>query len=210
MPLYKVIEHNKNTTIYIWKITESLEDLKKSVLLNERSKIRISNMKSESHIKGFLAVRELLRIAGYTDNDLFYTEEGKPQLKNNKKITISHSFDFSVIGVSNSEIGVDIEKNREKIKRIASKFIGSEQEYLIEANLVEQLTVIWGAKESLFKIHPNGGLLFIKHLPIEKFDLCNKQTIGHILKEPFKERYAIYFEIFEGYTLVYATNEIKC
>jgi len=208
MPLYKTINHSNSTVIYVWKIEEPLEQLSNEVILNERSAKRVFGMKSESHARGFLAVRKLLDIAGYTDFDLFYTEDGKPHLKDGKNITISHSFDFSVIAISNDIIGIDIEKNREKIKRIASKFVGVENDFLVEENLVEQLTVIWGAKESLFKIHPDGGLLFIEHLPIEPFNLYRKKTKGHILKEPLQESYSIYFDIFGGYTLVYATNDL--
>ncbi len=209
MPLYKTITHNASTAIFTWKIDESLQDLESTVLLNERSQKRVSGMRSESHKKGFLAVRKLLEIAGLSDFDLFYTEDGKPHLKDGRKITISHSFEFSVIAISDTEIGIDIEKNRDKIQRIASKFIGNEADYLVDEHLTEQLTVIWGAKESLFKIHPDGGLLFIEHLPIDAFNLYRKKTTGHILKKPLKESYAIYFDIFEGYTLVYATNETK-
>ncbi|NQY28146.1 MAG: 4'-phosphopantetheinyl transferase superfamily protein [Flavobacteriaceae bacterium] len=209
MPLYKTIIHNDTTTVFVWKIEESLHDLETTVQLNERSQNRANGMRSESHKKGFLAVRKLLEVAGLSDFDLYYTEDGKPHLKDNRKITISHSFEFSVIAISDTEIGIDIEKNRDKIQRIASKFIGKEADYLVEENLTEQLTVVWGAKESLFKIHPDGGLLFIEHLPIDEFNLYRKQTKGHILKEPFNESFNIYFDIFHGYTLVYATNEIK-
>jgi phosphopantetheinyl transferase len=209
MPLYKTIKHNTSTTLFAWKIEESLHDLESSVSLNEHSQNRINGMRSESHKKGFLAVRKLLEVVGLSDFDLFYTEDGKPHLKDGRKITISHSFEFSVIAISDTEIGVDIERNGDKIQRIASKFIGKEADYLVDKHLTEQLTVIWGAKESLFKIHPDGGLLFIEHLPIDAFNLYHKKTTGHILKDPFKESYAIYFDIFEGYTLVYATNETK-
>lgn len=209
MPLFKIINHNKNTTIFIWKIDESLAQLEKGVKLNDRSIKRIQGMRSESHKKGFLAVRKLLETAQLTDFDLYYTDDGKPHLKNGRIITISHSFDFSAIAISNNEIGIDIEKNRDKIQRIASKFIGSENDFLCNENLTEQLTVIWGAKESLFKIHPDGGLLFIEHLPIEKFKLYQKTTTGQILKDTTNKTYKIYFDIFDGYTLVYATNEIK-
>jgi phosphopantetheinyl transferase len=209
MPLFKIINHNKNTTIFIWKIDESLVQLEKSVKLNDRSIKRIQVMRSESHKKGFLAVRKLLETAQLTDFDLYYTNDGKPHLKDGRIITISHSFDFSVIAISESEIGIDIEKNRDKIQRIASKFIGSENNFLCNENLTEQLTVIWGAKESLFKIYPDGGLLFIEHLPVEKFKLHEKTTSGQILKDTINKSYRIYFDIFDGYTLVYATNEIK-
>ena len=128
MPLHKTISHNNTTMVFVWKIEESLLDFETSIELNEHSKKRISNMKSESHKKGFLAVRKLLEAAGLDDFDLYYTDDGKPHLKDGRKITISHSFDYSAIAISNNEIGIDIEKNRDKIQRIASKFIGSENE----------------------------------------------------------------------------------
>jgi 4'-phosphopantetheinyl transferase len=206
MPLYKTVQANNHTHIFVWKIEEPLDVLKTDIHLNTRSIKRISNMKSELHQRGFLSVRYLLKEAGYSDDDLFYTDDGKPHLKNGKHISISHSFNFSTIIISNSEVGIDIEKNRTKIVRIAGKFIDSENTFLTKDNLIEQLTVIWGAKESLYKIHPDGGLLFKEHLPIEAFNLKDSKTKGWIKKDNFYENYDIYFEQFEGFTLVYAMN----
>ncbi|GAB1307867.1 4'-phosphopantetheinyl transferase superfamily protein [Urechidicola sp. KH5] len=163
-------------------------------------------MKSELHQRGFVSIRYLLKECGYSDKDLFYTSDGKPHLKDGKHISITHSFEFSGIIISNNPVGIDIEKNRDKITRIASKFIGKESDFLDDNHLVEQLTVIWGAKESLFKIHPDGGLLFKQHLPIERFQLIDKQTKGWIKKESLYEAYNIFFEQIENFTLVYAMN----
>ncbi len=205
MPIYKTITPNKNTTVLVWKIEEDLSFLQ-DIYLNSNSKNRIAKMKSEIHKKGFLSVRHLLAALDYSDKDLFYTEDGKPHLKDGKRISITHSFHFSAIIVSNQVIGIDIEKNREKIIRIADKFVGKENEFLTETNLVAQLTIIWGAKESLFKIHPDGGLLFKHHLPIEKFELSDTKTRGWIKKDNFYEVFTIHFEQFDGFTLVYALN----
>ncbi|MDH3381197.1 MAG: 4'-phosphopantetheinyl transferase superfamily protein, partial [Flavobacteriaceae bacterium] len=106
--------------------------------------------------------------------------------------------------VSDYEAGIDIEMNRPKIIKIASKFIADECNFIKEPHIVEQLTVIWGAKESLYKIHPDGGLLFKHHLPIEPFKLSDKQTRGWIKKDNFFEVYDIYFDQLENFTLVYA------
>ena len=203
--LYKTIHPNKSTTVLVWKITEDKEFLE-AIYLNDNSKNRISRMKSEVHIKGFLSVRHLLAELNYTDDDLFYTNDGKPHLKDGKRISISHSFNFSTIIVSNQVVGIDIEKNREKIIRIADKFIGNEQTFLTQKDLVKQLTVIWGAKESLFKIHPDGGLLFKHHLPIEKFNISDNKTKGWIKKDNFYEVFTIHFEFIDDFTLVYALN----
>ena len=206
MPLYKTINPNSETKILIWNIEESYEELFENISLNDQSLKRVHKMKSQLHRRAFLSVRYLLEKAGYTDFDMFYTTDGKPHLKDGLQISITHSHTFSAIIVSNSPVGIDIEMNRDKIKRIASKFVGSEIDYLTEKNLVEQLTVLWGAKESLFKIHPDGGLLFKHHLPIEPFTLADKKTIGWIKKDNYYEKYNIFFDQIEDYTLVYAMN----
>ncbi|MCM2301282.1 MAG: 4'-phosphopantetheinyl transferase superfamily protein [Flavobacteriaceae bacterium] len=204
MPIYKTIKLSEYTTVIVWKIEESLDELHQGISLTQNSVNRILNMRSEIHQKGYLSIRHLLKNIGYEDCDLFYTEDGKPHLKDGKHISITHSFIFSAVIVSDYEAGIDIEMNRPKIIKIASKFIADECNFINEPNIVEQLTVIWGAKESLYKIHPDGGLLFKHHLPIEPFKLSDKQTRGWIKKDNFFEVYDIYFEQLENFTLVYA------
>ena len=206
MPLFKTIKPNSETKIFIWKIEESFDELFDNVILNENSLMRVNKMKSVLHQRGFLSVRHLLKVANYSDFDVFYTPDGKPHLKNGQEISITHSHNFSAIIISSTPVGIDIEKNREKIKRIASKFIGAEKDFLTEVDMVQQLTILWGAKESLFKIHPDGGLLFKHHLPIEPFSLKDKKTKGWIKKDNYYEKYDIYFQQIEDFTLVYAMN----
>lgn len=206
MSLFKKIQHNADTQILVWEILESKGELNKGLELTKSSLEKIDGMRSEIHQRGFLSVRHLLRIIGYTDADLFYTDDGKPHLKDGKHISISHSFTFSAIAVSEHEIGIDIEKNREKIVKIAPKFVADEYDFMAEDNVVEFLTVVWGAKESLFKIHPDGGLLFKHHLPIEPFKLSDKKTRGWIKKDNFYEVYEIFFDQIKDFTLVYAVG----
>ncbi len=204
MPIYKTIKLSKHTTVIVWKIEESLDELYHNISLTQNSLNRISNMRSEIHQKGYLSVRQLLKVLGYEDVNLFYTDDGKPHLKDGKHISITHSFIFSGIIISDYPVGIDIEMNREKIIKIAPKFVADEFDFLEDEQLVAQLTVVWGAKESLYKIHPDGGLLFKHHLPIEPFKLSDRQTRGWIKKDNFFEVYSIYFEPIENFTLVYA------
>lgn len=203
MPLVKTINISKSTQVLVWKISESLQELS-GIFLSDKSLVRIKSMRSELHQKGFISVRHLLAVAGYSDADLFYTEDGKPHLKDGRNISITHSFNFSSIIISDVVVGIDIEKNRDKIKRIAHKFVGQEKEFLQEEKQIEQLTVLWGAKESLYKIHPDGGLLFIEHLPIDAFSINDKKTTGSILKDSWNEKFDIFFKQIEDFTLVYA------
>jgi phosphopantetheinyl transferase len=205
MPLFKTIITNKHTTIYVWKIEEPFDELLKEIQLTNNSLNRLNSMKSKIHQSGFLSVRHLLKNAGYTDNDLYYNGNGKPHLKDGKHISISHSYNFSTIIISDFEVGIDIEKNREKIKIIQDKFVNFERGFINkDDDYIKQLTVIWGAKESLYKIYPFGGLTFKNDIDINSFKIADKKTTGTIKFKDWNKKYAIYFQQLEDFTLVYA------
>lgn len=205
MPLYKTINPNPQTIVKIWKITESYNSLLKPLDLKPQSLERVLGMKSDLHQRGFLSVRHLLREFGYTDKDLFYSENGKPHLKDGKHISITHSYTFSAVIISDIEVGIDIEKQRSKIAIIAKKFIGYEFNYLDEntENYIKKLTVIWGVKESLYKLFATPGMLFREHFLVIPFTLEDEQTVSWIDYESKKYRYNSYFLEFEGFTCAY-------
>ena len=209
MPLYKTINVNKNTKVLIWKISESFEELSIGIDLTENSQNRVDNMKSELHQRGFLSVRHLLKEVNLNDSDLFYDEFGKPHLKNGKHISMTHSFTFSGIIVSNEiPVGIDIEMQRDKILKIAHKFTPF-QEYKTIANhsaLISKLTIVWGAKESLYKIYGKKKLRFLENIYIEDFKFDSGETTGTINYDGEKNSYHVYFLEFEGFTCVYAFN----
>lgn len=205
MPLYKEVIINDTTTLYLWKITEDLEWFKDVVELNNSSKKRIDSMKSESHQKGFLAVRTLLQHVGYSDFDLYYDAQGKPHLKDEKCISISHSHQFSAIAVSTHSIGIDLELVKEKTLKIASRFMDvSHLENLSEIEKIQKATVIWGIKESIFKIKSQEGISFPNHIFENKFNLDDKITEAQLRFNSVIENYNIVFNFVEDYIYVCA------
>ena len=211
MPLLTIKELNKTTKLWVWKISETWDELFRSVALKDVSLARLETMKSESHQKGFLSVRQLLMSAGYTDFDLYYDEFGKPNLYREKHISITHSHHFSAIIISDQTVGIDIELQREKIIKIAHKFCESEFEFLPEEfdaeskqEYIRKLTVIWGAKESIFKIRNEKGISFKDHIKANAFELEDKQAIAELHFENLIKDFKIHFEEIEGFTLVYA------
>ncbi|CAI8295472.1 MAG: Uncharacterised protein [Flavobacterium sp. SCGC AAA160-P02] len=207
MPLYKTIHVNQFTNVLIWDIQESLEVLSHQIELTENSQNRINSMKSEVHQRGFLSIRHLLIKVGYSDADLYYDEFGKPYLKDGNYISISHSFRFSAIAISKKDpVGIDIEKQRDKIIKIGHKFtpIDAYKNIIDQDSLVRKLTIVWGAKESLYKIYGKRQLRFLEHIDIKDFDLVSNKTIGMINHENFTSNHSIEFLELEGYTCVYA------
>ena len=208
MPLYKTINHNSTTQILVWEITESLEEFLGKVILKEKSQVRLNKMKSEMHQRAFLSVRMLLKEAGYTDFELHYDEFGKPYFLDGKYVSITHSHHFSAIIISDETVGIDIEMQREKIIRIADKFVNETELNRLKSfdlqDYIKKLTVKWGAKEAIFKIRNEKGISFKDHIQVNPFEIRDKKATAILDFENVKQQFSIYFQEFKGFTLVYA------
>jgi len=211
MPLHKVIFLTKSAKLYLWKITEDFDTLFNEVKLKDSSLARLESMKSKSHQKGFLAVRMLLQHLDYSDFDLYYDEFGKPHLKpqgcssKDVEISISHSNDFSALVISDEKIGMDLEQLKEKTLRIAPRFMDvSHLDGLSEADKIKKATVVWGIKESIFKIKNEKGISFPNHIFEDDFAFEDKTATATLKFNNKEEKYKIRFDSEEDYIFVCA------
>ncbi|MFT3793585.1 4'-phosphopantetheinyl transferase family protein [Flavobacterium sp.] len=210
MPLHHIIRHSENIQIYLWKILETEQQLLSEVTLNEKNQQRLQNMKSEMHRRGFLSVRKLLEYNGYSDFDLYYDETGKPHLHDGKHISITHSHEFSAIVLSDTNIGIDLEKQREKIRIIADKFTAPLEETYLDredADYIPKLTVIWGTKEAIFKIRNEIGISFKDHIALVPFEIGDGKANAILSFNQTTADFSVYFEEVENFTLVYAIEQ---
>lgn len=209
MPVCKSFVNNGSTFVKVWQIDESESDLKANLSLTKASLDRLNVMKSESHRKGFLAVRQLLKCFNYSDQDLYYNTDGKPFLKDGKHISISHSFVYAAIVISKVTVGVDIEKCRDKITRLASKFIDYEEHFLNE-NLnseIERLTAIWTTKEALYKFYGKAGLSLKSECMVLPFSIESTSGVSWILDKDQKVKCYWTRSKIEDYFLTMCVNE---
>lgn len=225
MPLYKIIKINETTTAYFWHITEDVTLLFRAVLLNESSRKRLDGMKSESHQKGFLAVRMLLQYIGHSDEDLTYDASGKPHLqvkiqklkyKSSESVThhplpitqhisISHSHEFSCICISDEVIGIDLELIKEKSLKIAPRFMDvTHLQGLSIADQITKTTIVWGIKESIFKIKNEKGISFPDHIFEKGFDIKEGKCTAELHFNNQIEKFDIQFHLIEGYVFVFS------
>ncbi len=205
MPLYKTITVKPGTKVFIWKVEESYDYLSEGIELTEHCQNRVDGMKSEIHRRGFMSIRHLMAEAGYVDQDLYYDDLGKPHLRDGKNISITHSFNFTAIIIGDEKVGIDIEKRRDKILKIASKFTPLSEYHTLanEEALIRKLTIVWGAKESIYKMFAEPGLGFLQHINVTDFNFEDAKTTAKVRFNGMKRFYELEFLEFEGFTCVY-------
>lgn len=211
MPLVtdEIIE--KGGRLLIWQLTETEEEL--NMFPPNRRTVTtdfVEKIKNPPRRKQKLATNILLSFLGdKKETELGFTPEGKPFFKN-KAGTISFSGCKKYVALlfhESAETGIDIEEKREKILRIANKFVNQEEwKWIRKKNEMEDLHLIWGAKESAFKLIGGGGIDFKNNLLVEAPSAIElKEGKGNILFSkhlPAKE-IPYYYRYLEDYILVY-------
>jgi|GEM_PF-6388253 len=139
---------------------------------------RFLSMRSQTRKTEFFATRKLLK-EFLPSSTIRYTKDGKPFLypPNGKSFSISHTKQFASIAFSDkkSNIAIDIEHISPRIMKIGSKFINdSESKCLSSVDQMTFATIIWSAKETMYKIQENGSLDFIKHYNIAPFTVMQE------------------------------------
>lgn len=175
-----IIEHINRIHLYIWHITESVEQLK-SLLPSEKT-VEVKKIASISHQKQFLAKHILLYRYNLVDK-ISYLDTGKPVCNDGRYISISHSGVFVVIAVSREPVGIDIERKNPKLLRISSRFQHQDDMLPKHADDLAQLQFLWTAKESIYKLAGIPGLSFKQNIRITAFNQTNTTAIAMLNKK---------------------------
>ena len=198
MPI-SVIYDSISNDLLLWKLSETETQLNNLVNLSISSKLRLDLINSSSQRKQFLGVQNLLSLHNINNEILFYDDNGKPHLLNNKFISISHSFDYCGVIVSDVKVGIDIEKFRSKILNISKKFVSESDLALIKESSVENITKVWSIKEAVYKAFGHNKIDFKKNIIIKSVNKeFNKATVL-IFNNEISENYSIEIYNFSQY-----------
>jgi phosphopantetheinyl transferase (holo-ACP synthase) len=164
-------QHNINgqTKMGIWRIEEPEDFYLQKVPL----KIGVSHpYKRLQHLAGRYLLPELYE--DFPLEEILVADTRKPFLENEQyHFSISHGGNFAAAIVSSTHrVGVDIELVSPRIVAISHKFLHpTEKSFLNDwAHLpkmhLELTTVMWSAKEAIYKWHGLGGLDFRQHMQL--------------------------------------------
>ena len=209
MPLFYQHNINETTRLGIWHITEPEDFFLQRVPL----KRDVSHLQKRlQHLAGRFLLTELF--SDFPLEEIMIADTRKPYLENEKyHFSISHFGQYAAAIVSSSNrVGVDVEKTTPTIERIRNKFL-SEQESAIAFEGIErsghrlrQLTLLWSAKETIFKWYSLGNVNFRQHICWVKPYFIRSEGFGELSFEFRKEKpipLAIYYKLFDDLILTF-------
>ena len=170
MPIFFQHQINENTRLGIWKIEETEEFFKGNV---PQHRDVTHPHKRLQHLAGRFLLQFLFPDFPYHLIEIADTR--KPFLPDEQyHFSISHCGDYAAAIVSKDKrVGIDIEIPVEKISNIIHKFLSAKEHETFNmiytaAEHIPLATLLWSAKESVFKWHGNGAVDFRRHIQLLK------------------------------------------
>lgn len=208
MPLYYQQNINDTTRLAVWKIEEDAAFFLSRVSLH----LPVAHPhKQLQHLAG----RYLLPFL-YPDFPVSLIEIAdtrKPFLPQEEyHFSISHSGDYAAAIVSSTHrVGIDAEMVTPRVERIKHKFLHPDElaaiAHLQGEELIAQLTVLWSAKEAMFKWWGMGEVDFSEAMRTDPFLLEPSGKIQALFqKKAFSQALELPYRLEEGLSLVWVAT----
>ena len=167
------------------------------------------------HLAGRYLLREL-----YPDfplEEILIADTRKPFLKNEKyHFSISHSGYFAAaIASPLHRVGVDVELVTPRISNITRKFLNTEEyQFLDSFRQLDHIyfdlaTILWSAKEAVFKWYGEGQVDFRKHIQLQLpivFEPSEWMTLPFLFTKGPDKSLIVHARLFEGHSLAYVVS----
>ena len=205
MPIVFSRNKGEESVVAVWKIDESEEELSKIIPFTSEMKSTLDRFRNASRRLEWLASRALIyKITGCIPQ-VEYNESGQPYIPNlNKNISITHTDGYAAIVVGNCQTGIDIERPLERILRVSERFIHpNEKKYISSEKAIYYNTLIWCAKETLYKIIAQQGVIFNEELEVLPFSIENEGVLNTEISVGKDTTYQLFYIRCADYFLVW-------
>ncbi|MFB6343874.1 4'-phosphopantetheinyl transferase superfamily protein [Saccharicrinis sp. FJH62] len=191
----------------LWKIEEPVQYFLERIILFPSEVELFLSLQSDRRKLEYAAARFLLRVMTGKREPLLYEESGRPVLNTGNQISISHCEGYiAVMLTEEGQPGMDVEMISPRAGRVKSKFL-SIKELELAGNDDKLLTLLWSAKEALFKMCIRQGINFKTNLSIESENITDSGTLKTAIKKEDQEAdIALSYKIFEDIVLVWGVN----
>ncbi len=212
MALFYQHNINETTRTGIWRIEEPESFFLEKVPL----KRDVSHpYKRLQHLAGRYLLTTLFE--DFPMHEIQIADTRRPYLENEQyHFSISHCGNYAAAIVSSQHrVGVDIELVTPRIHTISHKFLAdSEKKFLADWELLSKVhleltTILWSAKEAIYKWHGSGSLDFREHLQLAgpiTFDPHEWCAIPFVFKKNTVMPMTIMARVFDPLVMAYVVT----
>jgi phosphopantetheine--protein transferase-like protein len=208
VPLFYQQDINEQTRMGIWHISEAEDFFLSAVPI--QSGITHPHKRLQ-HLAGRYLLPYLFPDFPY--EEILIADTRKPYLPDERyHFSISHCGDYAAAIVSSKErVGIDIEMITHRVERIKQKFLHPDELDFVHTHSADQqvnlLTLLWSAKEAMFKWGGRGDIDFSDVLRLGAFSFSAVGNIPALFsKEAIKTDLTVHYKMYDTLSLAWINS----
>ena len=118
---------------------------------------------------------------GIANLQIEHTDTGKPFILGNENLllSISHAQNHIAVYLSeNNPVGIDIEIENPQIRNARSRFVNAAEEIIFQQFTMEDLHLVWGAKEAIYKYYGGQFISLENEVTILEIDRVSSKILA--------------------------------
>lgn len=211
MPLFYQQNINESTRLAIWEINEEEDFFNLKVPLHRQI---THPHKKLQHLAGRYLLPFLF--ADFPNHEIEIADTRKPFLPSEQyHFSISHCAKYAAAIVSSQQrAGIDVELITPRLHKIKAKFLHPEELRFVNSQLECQqlnlLSILWSAKEAMYKWYGAGEVDFSEMMRTFPFELKDQGEIhAAFIKGEFQQKLVLHYKLFNELTLVWVVSDIE-
>lgn len=199
--------YDNGLSVALWDIVETEEQLM-SLLGNDAVVAEeLIPFTSTKRRLEYLASRCALNELVGSEQHVCYHPNGAPYLANNPlNISISHTGHYALVAIHPTDkVGIDIERIGDKVGRVRHKFLSRQELDAVDARSEKiHLTILWAAKEAMYKVMGVETVEFTEQIRIEPFTpYMDGEIIAHETASANKKEYKLQYKVYPEFVIVH-------
>ncbi len=160
MPAILKKQLNGSVSICLWQIQETEPFFLQNYVIDQQDINEIQNLKLESRrLEKWACRAALAELTGNNNISISYSSNGQP-IYPKGFISFSHSKDLVLVALSDIPVGIDVELCASRILKLKHKFMNEQEMLHFDPENPKDVTLIWCAKEAIFKWYAKGEVDF--------------------------------------------------
>lgn len=199
--------YDNGLAIALWDIAETEEQLMSLLGNDDVVAEELIPFTSTKRRLEYLASRCALNELVGSEQHVCYHPNGAPYLANNTlNISISHTGHYALVAIHpTAKVGIDIERIGDKVERVKHKFLSPAELESIDARSSKiHLTILWAAKEAMYKVMGIETVEFTEQIIIKPFTpYMEGEIVAHETASAEKKTYKLQYKVYPEFVIVH-------
>jgi len=210
MPFKHTTTFEPGGELILWEVKESVKWFYERMTLSKKLEMEFRSIRADGIRLQWVASRFILQqLARNAVLELEKDNYGKPHFEHDTRfISLSHCQGYAAAISADVAVGIDVEMVSNRVQRVKNRFLSAEEINLL-GETDAMLMLAWSAKEAVYKMYGQKGLIFKTDMTIQSVDTASQQLSLFLSRDGINLSLKVDYLFFDGLVMSWVVETLS-